>query len=223
MEELAGDKNAYIRPSPSAGSLGGVARKTRETVILCEAAGFDTIFIETVGVGQSETAVHSMTDFFLLLMLAGAGDELQGIKRGITEMADIVVINKADGSNREKADLAKIQYMNALRLFPGKESGWEPLVMTCSATEKTGISEIWKTVLDYKDITLKNGYFMHNRNMQSRFWMYETINEQLKQTFYDDPRLKLKIAEMEEKVINAELSSFEAATKLLEIYFKNLK
>ncbi len=223
MEELAGDKNAYIRPSPSAGSLGGVARKTRETVILCEAAGFDTIFIETVGVGQSETAVHSMTDFFLLLMLAGAGDELQGIKRGITEMADIVVINKADGSNREKTDLAKIQYINALRLFPGKESGWEPKVMTCSATEKTGITEIWKNVLDYKDITLKNGYFMHNRNMQSRFWMYETINEQLKQNFYDDPRLKLKIAEMEEKVINAELSSFEAATELLEIYFKNLK
>jgi LAO/AO transport system kinase len=223
MEELAADKNAYIRPSPSAGSLGGVARKTRETVILCEAAGFDTIFIETVGVGQSETAVHSMTDFFLLLLLAGAGDELQGIKRGIMEMADIVAINKADGNNRKKADLAKNLYVNALHLFPGKESGWEPMVMTCSAIEKTGVSEIWKNVLDYKDITLKNGYFMLNRNVQSRFWMVETINEQLRQNFYNDPRLKPKITEMEERVSRAEVSSFEAASKLLEIYFNNLQ
>jgi LAO/AO transport system kinase len=136
MEELSVDKNAYIRPSPSAGSLGGVARKTRETIILCEAAGFDHIFIETVGVGQSETAVHSMTDFFLLLMLAGAGDELQGIKRGIMEMADIIAINKADGNNIEKAQMAKVQYNNAIHLFPKKDSEWDPKVLTCSASKK---------------------------------------------------------------------------------------
>src|SRR3989339_134259 len=139
MEELSIDKNAYIRPSPSAGSLGGVARKTRETIILCEAAGFDTIFIETVGVGQSEIAVHSMVDFFLLLMLAGAGDELQGIKRGIMEMADFIVINKADGDNLLKTNSAKVQYENALHLFPAKESGWIPKVQTCSAINKVDI------------------------------------------------------------------------------------
>lgn len=220
MEELAGDPNAYIRPSPSAGSLGGVARKTRETVILCEAAGFDTIFIETVGVGQSETAVHSMTDFFLLLMLAGAGDELQGIKRGITEMADMIVINKADGHNREKADLAKMQFTNALHLYPEKESGWKPLVTTCSSIEKTGIAAIWDHIAGFRETTLKNGYFLKNRNMQARYWMIETIHERLKQNFYLDPRIKPAMAEMERKVENAEISSFEAASLLLGIYFR---
>jgi LAO/AO transport system kinase len=219
MENLAGDPRAYIRPSPSAGSLGGVARKTRETVILCEAAGFDTIFIETVGVGQSETAVHSMTDLFLLLMLAGAGDELQAIKRGIMEMADIVAINKADGNNREKAELAKIQYRNALHLFSARESNWEPLVMTCSSTEKNGITEIWDKILDYKQKSMESGYFRQNRNLQSLNWMYETINEQLKQHFYNQPVLKSKVNEMEEKVLKDEISSFEAARQLLSSYY----
>lgn len=218
MEELSGDSRAYIRPSPSAGSLGGVARKTRETVVLCEAAGFDTIFIETVGVGQSETAVNRMTDFFLLLMLAGAGDELQGIKRGIMEMADLVAINKADGNNIEKAGMARMQYTNALHLFPQKDSGWEPRVMTCSAWEKTGIAEIWDAVMEYGRIADGNGYFQTNRNSQSRYWMYETIEEQLKSGFYNHKQVKSAVHSLEEKVMKAELTSFEAAQQLLDLY-----
>jgi LAO/AO transport system kinase len=218
MEELAGDPNAYIRPSPAAGSLGGVARKTRETVVLCEAAGFDTIFIETVGVGQSETAVHRMTDFFLLLMLAGAGDELQGIKRGIMEMADLVAINKADGNNMEKAKLARIQYKNALHLFPAKESGWEPKVLTCSAWEKTGIAEIWEAISGFRLQTEQNGYFHSNRNAQAKYWMYESIEEQLKSCFYNDPKIKSSIQSVEQDVVNARLTSFEAARHLLSLY-----
>jgi len=218
MEELSSDARAYIRPSPAAGSLGGVARKTRETVVLCEAAGFDAIFIETVGVGQSETAVHRMTDFFLLLMLAGAGDELQGIKRGIMEMADLVAINKADGSNIEKAGMAKVQYRNALHLFPAKESGWEPMVMTCSAWEKTGIAEIWEALSAYTKVTSDNGYFRLNRSEQARYWMFETIDEQLKSNFYHNPIVKASIREMEAKVLKTKISSFEAARQLLELY-----
>jgi LAO/AO transport system kinase len=220
MEELSGDKNAYIRPSPSAGSLGGVARKTRETIVLCEAAGFNHIFIETVGVGQSETAVHSMTDFFLLLMLAGAGDELQGIKRGIMEMADLIAINKADGNNMEKAQLAQIQYNNAIHLFPKKDSDWVPNVLTCSAVLKTGIAEIWEQIEMYKMMTLQNGYFTGKRNQQSTFWMHETIQEQLKRNFYDDPEIKLRMAELEKQVLDDKLSSFVAAGQLLQIYSK---
>jgi LAO/AO transport system kinase len=218
MEDLSIDPNAYIRPSPSAGSLGGVARKTRETIILCEAAGFNHIFIETVGVGQSETAVHSMVDFFLLLMLAGAGDELQGIKRGIMEMADAITINKADGNNIEKAGLARIQYQNALHLFPATESGWKPKVLTCSAYMKTGISEIWDTVDEYMKMTKSNNYFQHRRNEQSKFWMYETINEQLRNDFYQNEKIEALMAESEEKVLKEEISSFVAAKKLLDLY-----
>jgi LAO/AO transport system kinase len=220
MEELSIDENAYIRPSPSAGSLGGVARKTRETIILCEAAGFDHIFIETVGVGQSETAVHSMTDFFLLLMLAGAGDELQGIKRGIMEMADTIAINKADGNNIEKAQLAGIQYSNALHLFPKKESEWEPNVLTCSATEKTGIAEVWQQIEKYKSLTQGNKYFFQKRNKQATYWMHETIQETLKRNFYDNPEIKAKLKEFETYVLTDKMSSFVAAGKLLELYSK---
>ena len=220
MEELSVDKNAYIRPSPSAGSLGGVARKTRETIILCEAAGFDHIFIETVGVGQSETAVHSMTDFFLLLMLAGAGDELQGIKRGIMEMADTIAINKADGNNIEKAQLARIQYNNAIHLFPKKESGWDPIVLACSASQKTGISEIWDIIEKYKELTIQNGYFKIKRTQQATYWMHETIQEQLKRNFYNDHDIKLKIKDLENLVLEDKLSSFVAAGRLLEMYWK---
>jgi len=218
MEDLSIDANAYIRPSPSAGSLGGVARKTRETIVLCEAAGFNHIFIETVGVGQSETAVHSMVDFFLLLMLAGAGDELQGIKRGIMEMADAITINKADGNNIEKAGLARIQYSNALHLFPATDSGWKPQVLTCSAYLKTGISEIWKTVGDYLELVKNNGYFQHRRNEQSKFWMYETINEHLRNHFYQNEQIKSLMDESEKKVLKAEISSFVAAKKLIDFY-----
>lgn len=221
MEELSTDRNAYIRPSPSAGSLGGVARKTRETIILCEAAGFDHIFIETVGVGQSETAVHSMTDFFLLLMLAGAGDELQGIKRGIMEMADLLVINKADGNNAEKALLAKVQYENALHLFPKKESTWIPEVLTCSAMLKTGIEEIWSRVQGYKKLVDSNDYFQQKRNQQSIYWMHETIEYQLRTNFYHHPDVRKKIAGFEHEVLNGKISPFIAAGKLLEIFGEN--
>lgn len=153
MEQLSREKNAFIRPSPTAGSLGGVARKTRETIMLCEAAGFDTIFVETVGVGQSETAVHSMVDFFLLIQLAGTGDELQGIKRGIMEMADAIIINKADGDNIDKANLAASHFRNALHLFPMPESGWMPKVLTYSGFYALGIKEIWDMVDDYRHYT----------------------------------------------------------------------
>lgn len=220
MENLAGDKNAYIRPSPSAGSLGGVARKTRETIVLCEAAGFNHIFIETVGVGQSETAVHSMTDFFLLLMLAGAGDELQGIKRGIMEMADLIAINKADGNNMEKAQLAKIQYTNAIHLFPGKDSGWEPNVVTCSAYAKSGITEVWEQILKYKSYTRANNYFYQKRSGQATYWMHETIREKLRRDFYECQEIKDKLKEFETKVLTNKLSPFIAAGSLFDIYSK---
>jgi LAO/AO transport system kinase len=218
MEDLSIDPNAYIRPSPSAGSLGGVARKTRETIVLCEAAGFNYIFIETVGVGQSETAVHSMVDFFLLLMLAGAGDELQGIKRGIMEMADAITINKADGNNIEKAGLARVQYSNALHLFPKTDSGWKPKVLTCSAYLKTGISEIWNTIDEYMLLVKDNEYFQQRRNEQSKFWMYETINEQLRNNFYQNDQIIALMTELESKVLKEETSSFLAAKKLLDLY-----
>ena len=218
MEDLSIDPNAYIRPSPSAGSLGGVARKTRETIVLCEAAGFNHIFIETVGVGQSETAVHSMVDFFLLLMLAGAGDELQGIKRGIMEMADAITINKADGNNIEKAGLARVQYMNALHLFPATDSGWKPKVLTCSAYLKTGITEIWETIDEYLALVKSSVYWQHKRNEQSKFWMYETINEQLRNNFYQNEEIMKLMEESEKKVLKEEISSFVAAKKLLDLY-----
>lgn len=218
MEDLSTDPNAYIRPSPAAGSLGGVARKTRETIVLCEAAGFNHVFIETVGVGQSETAVHSMVDFFLLLMLAGAGDELQGIKRGIMEMADAITINKADGNNIEKAGLARVQYMNALHLFPTTDSGWKPKVLTCSAFQKTGISEIWDTISEYLFYVKNNNYFQHKRNEQAKFWMYETINEQLRNNFYQNEQIKSLMEESERKVLKEEISSFVAAKNLLDLY-----
>ena len=220
MEELSVSDKAFIRPSPSAGSLGGVARKTRETVVLCEAAGFDKIIIETVGVGQSETAVHSMVDFFLLIQLAGTGDELQGIKRGIMEMADGIIINKAEGANLEKAKLAQCQFQNALHLFPAHESGWVPKVLTCSAFHKIGIEEVWQMMEEYIAFTKKNGYFDVKRKLQSKYWMYETIDEVLRNHFYKNPEIEAQLAEMEIKISKDEISSFIAATKLLDSYFK---
>ncbi|MDR0866252.1 MAG: methylmalonyl Co-A mutase-associated GTPase MeaB [Candidatus Symbiothrix sp.] len=221
MEEISREPNAFIRPSPSAGSLGGVARKTRETIILCEAAGFDTVFVETVGVGQSETAVHSMVDFFLLIQLAGAGDELQGIKRGIMEMADGIVVNKADGSNIEKANLAAAQYRSALHLFPLPPSGWSPKVMTYSGYYKTGIPEIWDMVYEYVHYTQENGYFDARRNSQAKYWMYESINEQLRNHFYRSPEIEKALAIKEQQVLHSEVSSFKAAKQMLDLYFKH--
>ena len=195
MEQLSVHPKSFIRPSPSAGSLGGVARKTRETIILCEAAGFDKIFVETVGVGQSETAVHSMVDFFLLIQLAGTGDELQGIKRGIMEMADGIVINKADGNNIDKAKLAAAQFRNALHLFPAPDSGWTPRVLTYSGFYNLGVKEIWDMVYEYIDFVKGNGYFEYRRNEQSKYWMYESINEQLRDSFYHNAKIESMLQE----------------------------
>ncbi len=220
MERLSVEKNAFIRPSPSAGSLGGVARKTRETIILCEAAGFDTIIIETVGVGQSETAVHSMVDFFLLLKISGAGDELQGIKRGIMEMADTIVINKADGDNIAKAKLAKTEFNRALHLFPAKSSGWIPKVTTCSAFEKTGIDNVWKIISEYIELVKGNNYFDEKRQNQNQFWMMETINEQLKNHFYNHPEIIALLEQNKLDVASNKKSPFSAALELLSKYFK---
>ena len=222
MEELSREQNAFIRPSPSAGSLGGVARKTRETIILCEAAGFDTIFVETVGVGQSETAVHSMVDFFLLIQLAGTGDELQGIKRGIMEMADGIIINKADGDNIEKANLAAAQFRNALHLFPPADSGWFPNVLTYSGYYKLGIKEIWDMVDEYVVFTQKNGYFDYKRNEQAKYWMYESINETLQNTFYHNPAVEGMLSVTEKQVLNNEISSFVAAKRMMDLFLDNL-
>lgn len=220
MEELVKDKNAYIRPSASGETLGGVARKTRETITLCEAAGFDTIIIETVGVGQSETAVHSMVDFFLLLKISGAGDELQGIKRGIMEMADAIVINKADGDNIRKANLAKTEFNRALHLFPAKKSGWTPTTSTCSAITHDGISEVWRTIEKFLELTKSNNYFFQKRKEQNQYWMLETINEQLKTNFYNHPEIQKLVEENKKAVQNDEISPFAAAQILLEKYFK---
>jgi LAO/AO transport system kinase len=220
MEELVKDVNAYIRPSASGETLGGVARKTRETITLCEAAGFDTILIETVGVGQSETAVHSMVDFFLLLKISGAGDELQGIKRGIMEMADAIVINKADGDNIKKANLAKAEFSRALHLFPAKKSGWTPTTSTCSAITHEGISEVWETILKFMELTKGNNYFFDKRKEQNQYWMLETINEQLKTNFYNHPEIQNLLDSTKKAVQNDKISPFAAAQLLLEKYFK---
>ena len=223
MEKLSVHPNSFIRPSPSAGSLGGVARKTRETIILCEAAGYDKIFVETVGVGQSETAVHSMVDFFLLIQLAGTGDELQGIKRGIMEMADGIVINKADGNNIEKAKLAASHFRNALHLFPAPESGWTPQVLTYSGFYGLGIEEIWKMIYDYIAFVKKNGYFEYRRNEQAKYWMYETINEHLRDSFYHNEKIAELIPLKEKAVLAGGLTSFVAAKQLLDAYFEDMK
>jgi LAO/AO transport system kinase len=222
METLCHDPKAFIRPSPSAGSLGGVARKTRETILLCEAAGFDVVFIETVGVGQSETAVHSMSDFFLLLMLSGAGDDLQGIKRGIMEMSDLIAITKADGTNVEKAQMARALYANALHLFPPTESGWTPTAVTSSAVTKEGLPEILQKIEAYFTLVKGNGFYKRKRREQARYWMYESINESLKNMFYEDERIERLMPEYEDAVLRGDLESFSAATELIEKYQKKL-
>lgn len=219
MEKLSVHPDSFIRPSPSAGSLGGVARKTRETIILCEAAGFDKIFVETVGVGQSETACHSMVDFFLLIQLAGTGDELQGIKRGIMEMADGIVINKCDGDNVERCQLAATQFRNALHLFPMPESGWMPKVLTYSGFYAYGIKEVWDMIYQYIDFVKANGYFDHRRAEQAKYWMYETINEHLHNSFYQNKTIADMIPGVEANVLNGQCTSFVAAKQLVDAYF----
>ncbi len=221
MESLVKSSEAFIRPSPSGNSLGGVAQKTRESIILCEAAGYDVIIIETVGVGQSETAVHSMVDFFLLLKLAGAGDELQGIKRGIIEMADAIVINKADGDNLKRAREAKNQFRKALHLYPLAQSSWSPEVLTCSAIEGEGIEDIWEIILKYLEITSKNGFFEENRRQQNKFWLLQTIEERLKTSFYNHKDIKKELTTQIDAVMQHKVTPFAAARYLLELTKKS--
>lgn len=220
METLSQHPKAYIRPTPTSGSLGGVARSTRETITLCEAAGFDTILIETVGVGQSETAVHSMVDFFLLLMLAGAGDELQGIKRGIMEMADAIAINKADSGNEQAANRARTEYKNALHLFPPTKSGWIPKVATCSAFHNKGIDNIWEIIEEYIHHCKENGYFEEQRKSQASYWLDESINQELHRAFYSDKALKTKLESCRKRVQNGEISSYKAARDLMRNFLE---
>ncbi len=217
MEELVKRPFVFIRPSASGDSLGGVARKTRETIILCEAAGYDHIIIETVGVGQSETAVHSMTDFFLLLKLAGAGDELQGIKRGIMEMADVIVINKADGENQKAARLAKTEFNRALHLYPTKDSGWSPKTVTASALQNEGIREVWKLISDYISKTSENGYFQKKRKEQDKFWLLQTIEARLKSDFYKNSSIKKELKKQLTLLEDNKTTPFEAANYLLSL------
>ncbi len=219
MEKLAVRKESFIRPSPTAGSLGGVARKTRESIILCEAAGFDKIFVETVGVGQSETACHSMVDFFLLIQLAGTGDELQGIKRGIMEIADGIVINKCDGNNVDKCHMAATNFRNALHFFPPTDSGWIPKVLCYSGFYATGIKEVWDMVFEYFKFVKENGYFEYRRNEQNKYWMYETINEKLRNSFYQNAEIQTRLKDYEKQVLLGEKTSFSAARDLLGLYF----
>lgn len=223
MEKLTQREEAFIRPSPTAGSLGGVARKTRETIILCEAAGYDKIFVETVGVGQSETACHSMVDFFLLIQLSGQGDELQGIKRGIMEISDGIAINKCDGNNVDKCQMAATSLRNALHFFPMPASGWTPKVLCYSGFFGNGIKEVWDMIYQYFDFVKQNGYFDYRRNEQSKYWMYETINEQLRNSFYNNPSIEQRLVNEEQKVLRGEITSFTAAGRLLETYFDDLK
>ncbi|WP_431135771.1 methylmalonyl Co-A mutase-associated GTPase MeaB [Psychroserpens mesophilus] len=217
MEDLVKNENAFIRPSPSGTSLGGVARKTRETIMLCEAAGFDTILIETVGVGQSETAVHSMVDFFLLLKLAGAGDELQGIKRGIIEMADAIAINKADGDNLKAAKLAKVEFNRALHLYPLKDSEWQPKVMLCSALKHEGIEDIWVMIQSYVAHSKANHYFDYNRKEQSKFWLIQTIEDRLKSRFFNHPEIKEALKTQLQLIEDGKTTPFVAAEYLLSL------
>ncbi len=223
MEKLSQEKDAFIRPSPSAGSLGGVARKTRETIVLCEAAGYDTIFVETVGVGQSETAVHSMVDFFLLIQLAGTGDELQGIKRGIMEMADGIVINKCDGDNIDRAKLAAAQFRNALHLFPPTPSKWVPEVLTYSGYFEIDIDKVWDMIDRYFEYVKGTGYFDVKRQQQAKYWMVETINEHLRSNFYHQPEVRALLEQKELRVLNNEQSSFTAAKDVLDFYFEQMR
>ncbi len=222
MERLTTMEEAYIRPSASGETLGGVANKTGETMLLCEAAGYDVILIETVGVGQSETAVHGMTDFFLLLMLSGAGDELQGIKKGIMEMADMLVIHKADGDNVKKSELAKLQYANALHLFPASDSGWTPVVSTASSYENTGIDEIWSKMMEFKTLVDENGYFEDNRKRQQIQWMYDNIHEELRRLFYASDAVQDSLQDLEKEILEARISPVKAAERIIAEFKKNL-
>lgn len=218
MENLSVQSNVFIRPSAAGDSLGGVARKTREAIILCEAAGYDFVIVETVGVGQSETAVHSMTDFFLLLLLPNSGDELQGIKRGVMEMADLIAINKADGEAMKSAKLAQKQCRNGLHLFPPKGNDWEAKALTCSALNDIGVDKIIAQIFSYKKITESNYYWLENRKAQAKYWLDESITSHLKLLFQSNEKVRAHYQKVEKKVINGEITPFKAAEELINIF-----
>lgn len=218
MEKLAANSSAFIRPSPASDALGGVARKTRESIILCEAAGYNYIVVETVGVGQSEIAVHSMVDFFLLLLLPGAGDELQGIKRGIVEMADMIAINKADGTKLDAAMKAKLEYKNALHLFPPNEKNWEVPVELCSAMEGSGLEEIVQILKKYKNSMTANGIWLKQREIQNKYWLIESLNESLQSDFFNHPEIKNRLKTYKTDVANGKISPFKAAEELIKMF-----
>lgn len=218
MPELVKNPNAFIRPSPSSESLGGVSRKTRESIILCEAAGYEVILIETVGVGQSETIVHSMVDFFLLLKLPGAGDELQGIKRGIIEMADAIVINKADGDNLKAARIAQTDFHKALHLYPPKANGWVPKVLSCSALKNEGIAEVWELIATHYQEGSNSGSLIHRRKEQNKYWLLQTIEDRLKFDFYENNGVKKMLQTLMTDVSENKISPFVAAQQLLSLY-----
>ncbi|MCX2745104.1 methylmalonyl Co-A mutase-associated GTPase MeaB [Mangrovivirga sp. M17] len=221
MEHLSRNPNAYIRPSAAGTSLGGVANKTRETMLLCEAAGYDMILIETVGVGQSETMVKEMVDFFLLLMLSGAGDELQGIKKGIMEMADLVTITKADGDNVKQAERAKRTYKNAMHLFPPKPNGWTPQVTTSSAIKNKGMNEVLSIIKKFVSQNRKSGHFEENRKNQNLYWFNTLISEELLDIFYKNPAVKEKISSIKSGVLSGNIDASAGKDKLLDIFLRN--
>lgn len=220
METLANDPAAFVRPSASGDTLGGLHSNTRETMLLCEAAGFEVILIETVGVGQSEISAKGIVDFFLLLMIAGAGDELQGIKRGIMEMADGIAITKSDGDNIRRSLLAQREYQNALHLFPPSDSGWSPRVLTCSAAKGAGIQEIWEMICAHETLLKANGTFQSNRQLQARQWMYEVIDHHLRAHFFHHPEVTSSLPYLEEQVESGRLPAIAAARKLLKTFWK---
>jgi LAO/AO transport system kinase len=222
MEKLAVNDMAFIRPSPSSGSLGGVARKTRETMLVCEAAGFDVIIVETVGVGQSETTVASMVDFFLVLQISGAGDELQGIKKGVLEVADAIVVNKADGDNVSRAKLAKRQYETALHLVTPSSPNWSPPVMTCSALEQTGLTDVWDTITSHKKIMTATGELDEKRQNQAMSWMFFLVNEGLERWFYEHPEIKKLLPGIKKDVEIGKMAPTRAADELVTILGKGL-
>jgi len=223
MENLSREENCFIRPSPSRGTLGGVTRKSRETIIVCEAAGFDVILIETIGVGQSEVTVRSMVDFFLLLMIAGAGDELQGIKKGVMELADALLINKADGDNVKKANKANAEYSNALHYLQPATKGWVTEAYTCSALKGKGIPEIWKVIKKFEKITKQSGIFIQRRREQALEWVFKMIENELIDNFYKNTVVKKSLKEYKEKILNERILPTVAAEYLLKSYYSSKK
>lgn len=219
MERLSTSEQAFVRPSPAGDALGGVARKTRETILLVEAAGYDTVLVETVGVGQSEMAAKYMTDLFLLLLLPGAGDELQGIKRGIVEMADVLVVNKADGDRVKTANQARAHYLNAVHLLPAQPNGWPPRVLTCSAETGAGIAEVWESIGEFRDQGLQNGFFQENRKQQAAYWLHEALKQGLESWFQNHTAVQTVLKAVETEVLAGRMSPFAAADEVLKKVF----